>query len=103
RNLGGADHLRNVEVALGRPRRPDANGLVGKADVQGVAVGFGVDRNRLYAQLPAGAEDPKRDFAAIGDQDFSEHFTRKGSLEKVRLKKDHSRERLLLAVRVDAK
>ena len=33
-NFRGADHLRNVQVALAAARRPDANGLIGKAHVQ---------------------------------------------------------------------
>ena len=38
-----ADHGRNVEVAFAQPRRADADGLVGKAHVQRVAVGFAVN------------------------------------------------------------
>ena len=38
-----------------------------------VAVGGRVHSNGLDAELPAGAEDPNRTFAAVGDQDAPEH------------------------------
>ena len=85
-----------------RARRPDANGFIGKTDMQGVAVGFRIDRHGLDAKFPAGAKDSKRNFAAIGDQDFSEHFTEKGSLEKGHPDKRSRARSLLLAMRVDA-
>src|ERR1017187_10685777 len=44
RNLRRRDHRRHVQVALRRPRRPDADRLVGKAHVQAVAVRLAVDR-----------------------------------------------------------
>ena len=68
-----ADHGGNVQIALRQLRRADADGLVGKAHVQGVAVGLAVDRDRADAQFLAGADDPQRNLTAIGDQDFLEH------------------------------
>src|SRR5271156_580662 len=66
-DFGGADYLRNVEVAFAAARRADADGFVGKANVKGVAVGLGVDRDGFDAEFTAGGEDAKSDFAAIGD------------------------------------
>ena len=40
RDLGGADDRGDVQVALGAARRPDADVLVGKADVQRVLIGL---------------------------------------------------------------
>ena len=71
----GADDPVDHQVALGRTVSPDAVGFVGEFQVAGVAVGLAVDRHRLDSQLVAGADDPKGDLAAIGDQDALEHKT----------------------------
>ena len=39
-----------------------------------IAVRLRIDGNRSNAQLLASAQDTQRDFAAIGDQNFSKHF-----------------------------
>ena len=44
-----ADNVGDVEIALGRRGRADADGLVGEAHVQGIAVRFRVDRDRSDA------------------------------------------------------
>ena len=72
-DLRGADDRRHAQVAVGAARRPDADVLVGEPDVQRVLVGLGVDRDRLDAELAAGADDAQRDLAAVGDQDLLEH------------------------------
>jgi len=61
-----------VEVALARRWRPDAEGLVGPAHVEGGAVGFGVDGDGGKAELAAGAHDTQRYLSAVGDEDFLE-------------------------------
>ena len=72
-NFRGADHLRNVQVAFAAARRTDANGLIGEPHVQRVAVRFRIDGDGANAEFLAGAQDAQGDFAAIGDQNFSEH------------------------------
>ena len=62
-----------VEVALGRGLAAERVGLVGEADVQGVAVEVGVHGDGGDAELPAGADDPDGDLAPVGDQDLGEH------------------------------
>ncbi len=62
-----------VEVALGRRLAPQGVGLVGQADVQGVAVELGVHGHGGDAHLAAGADDPDGDLGAVGDQDLVEH------------------------------
>ena len=72
-DLRGADDRRHVQVAVGAARGPDADVLVGKPHVQRVLVGFGIDGDRLDAQLAARHDDAHRDFAAVGDQNFLKH------------------------------
>ncbi len=70
RDFGGRNDRGDVEIALGRRRWPDADRLIGEADVHRVAIGRRMHRDRLDAHFMAGAVDAKRDFAAIGDQQF---------------------------------
>ena len=72
RYLGGGDDRRDVQVALRRRGAADADGLVGEAHVQRVAVGGRMHRDRLDAHLLARPDDPARDLAAVRDQDFAE-------------------------------
>ena len=65
----GGDERGNVQVALGRGAAARWDGVVGQADVEGVAVGRRVDGDRLDAELAAGADDADGDLAAVGDQD----------------------------------
>ena len=67
-DFGGRDDVGDVEVAVARGGRADADGFVGKADVHGVGVGGGMHRHRPDSELLGGAQDPKRDLAAVGDQ-----------------------------------
>ena len=72
-NFGRADHGWNVEVAARTLGRADTNGLIGKAGMQRMAIRFRIDRDRRDAQVFAGANDPQRNFAAIGNQYFLKH------------------------------
>src|SRR5580704_17423828 len=63
----GADYLRDVEVAFAAAGRADADGFVGEADVERVAVGLGVDGDGFDAEFTAGGEDTQGDFPTIGD------------------------------------
>ena len=71
--LAGLDDLVDQQIALRRRRRADRHGLVGHLDVQRVAVGVGIDRDRLDAHPARGLDDPAGDLAAVGDQDALEH------------------------------
>ena len=51
RLLGGLDDLLDVQVALGRDRGADQEGLVGLAHVRRIAVDLGVDGDRADAHL----------------------------------------------------
>src|SRR5579884_605658 len=74
-DFGGADDSGNIQVALRQLRRPNADGLVGEADVKRIAVGFAVNGNRLDAELFAGTDDPQGNFTAIGYENFFKHHT----------------------------
>jgi hypothetical protein len=64
---------RNAEVALGGGGRTDADRAVGQAHVQRVAVGRGVDHDRLDVALVQRPDHPDGDLAAIRDQNSLEH------------------------------
>ena len=61
-----------VEVALGRGLAAERVGLVGVANVFGVAVEVGVHGDGRDAELAARAHDADRDLAAVRDQDLRE-------------------------------
>ena len=72
-DLGRRDDRGDVQVAVCGGCWADADRLISEAQVQAVFVGLAVNRDRLDAQVLAGAQDPERDLAAIGDQDALEH------------------------------
>jgi hypothetical protein len=72
-DLAGGDQGGDVEVGIACHGRADADALVGEANVHGVCIGGGVDRDGCDAELLGGALDAKGDFAPIGDQDLVEH------------------------------
>ena len=55
-----------------RQRLADADGLVGLANVQRIAVGVGINSDHAMTETARGAHDSQRDLAAIGDQDLVE-------------------------------
>src|SRR5207253_11392519 len=63
------DDVADVEVALRWRGFADVVRLVGEAEVEGVAVDLGVDGNRGDAEFLAGAEDPDRNLATVGDKE----------------------------------
>ena len=73
RCLGRRDDLLDHEVGLCRCCRADVDGFVGHLDVQGIAVGIGVDGDGLDAEAACGLDHAAGDLAAIGDQDLLEH------------------------------
>src|SRR5260221_11304457 len=60
------DHGGDLEVALAGRGRPDADREVGDARVPRGRVRVRIDRDRLDAHLPARADDPEGNLAAIG-------------------------------------
>ena len=85
-DLAGGENVGDVEIAVFRRRRADADALVGKTHMHGVGVGGGMHGDGRNAELLAGAQDAQRDLAAIGDQDFIEHcFARLRAVRITRL------------------
>ena len=72
-HLGGGDDPGDVQVAVGAGGLADADGAVGQVEVRGVAVGLGIDRDDLDAQLLARADDPEGDLTAVGHQNPLKH------------------------------
>ena len=62
----------SVEIT-GHGVRPQTVGFIRFFDMQGVAVGFGIDSDRFNAHFRAGADDANGDFPAIGDEDLFYH------------------------------
>jgi len=78
--LRGGDDARDVEVRFARGRGADADVVVGEADVERLAIGFGVHGDGLDAELAAGADHSQSDLAPVCNQDFLKHFVLKVSL-----------------------
>ena len=72
-DFGGGNDGRHIQIALRQARRANADGFIGKANVQRVAVRLAIDSDRANAEFPAGVENAQRDFAAIGNQYFTKH------------------------------
>src|SRR5208283_919141 len=73
-DLGGGDDGGDVEVALGGAGRADADGLVGEAHRQAVAVRLAVYGDGADAHLAAGGDHPQRDLTTICDQNLTKHI-----------------------------
>src|SRR5579871_1361926 len=72
-DVGGADDVGRVEIAVFGGRRADADRLIRPVDMQGIGIGGRVDGDGLDAQLFARADDADGDLAAIGNQNLFEH------------------------------
>ena len=59
------EDLLDAEVALRGAGTAERVGLIGRRDVQGVEVGFGVYGHTVQPGVPAGAHHADRDLAAI--------------------------------------
>jgi hypothetical protein len=75
RNFGGTNNLVNSKVAVRRARVTHAVGFVGKLQILAASIGFTKDGDRLDAQLFAGSNDSKSNFASVGDQNSFVHKT----------------------------
>ena len=66
--LRGGDDPLDVQVALAGRGAADVDRTVALQDVEGAAVGVGVDGDGLDAEGAAGAGDADGDLAAVGDE-----------------------------------
>src|SRR5664280_402562 len=69
----GGDDCGRGEVASLGVGRPDADRFVGQLSGQAFAIGLAVGDDGADAESPAGAQDPQRYLAAVGNQDLAEH------------------------------
>ncbi len=69
----GGDHVRDPEIAVGRGRRANADCGVCHAHVQRVAIGGGIDGDRLDVELVECPNHTHRDLPPVGDEDAGEH------------------------------
>ena len=72
-----ADDTVGAQIAVGALGSADANGLVRQLDVERLDVGFGINRQGLDSHFAAGADDAKRDFTAISDENLLNHVVLK--------------------------
>ncbi len=77
-DLASRKQRRNIQITVFGGRRADADAFVGEPHVHGIRIGGRMHRDRVDAQLLAGAQDAKRDLSPVGDQDFVEHHALKG-------------------------
>src|SRR5689334_3455124 len=71
--LGRPDQVRDVQIALRRLVRPDADRTVGQLDPQPVPIGRRVDRHRLDPEVMAGPHDPNGTLAPVRDEHSAQH------------------------------
>ena len=75
-DFGRRNDRRDVQIAVRRRRRANADGFIGQPHVHGISVGSGVHRHGSDTHFAAGTVDAQRDFAPVGDQDLLEHRRR---------------------------
>src|SRR5882757_3735734 len=69
-----------AKIAFARRGGTDRIRFVGEANVKRIAIHFAEDRDGFDAEFAAGADDAHGDFAAIGDENFAEHYSFEGLL-----------------------
>ena len=60
--------MRDIQVGINAGRPADAYRLICELYMQAVLICGGINGYGLDAHLPAGADDPESDLAAIGDE-----------------------------------
>jgi len=68
--LGDVQKLVDAKVGLAWSVAAQGEGLVSCANVQGIPVGLGIDRDAAQPGVTAGTRDPYGDLTTVGDQDF---------------------------------
>ncbi len=94
-HLGRGQHPVDVEVTLGGGCGADADDLVGELGAEAAAVGVGDGEHGFQPLVEAGADDPHRDLAAVGDQDATQagHGDRPSSRDRRRRSAGRTRPR----------
>jgi hypothetical protein len=68
--LGNGEHFVGIAVAAGPE---NFHRLIGQPHMQRIPIGMDIECHGGDAQVPATADNPDGDFAAIGDQNFGKH------------------------------
>ena len=76
--LAGGDDGIDIEIAFAGGRGTEAHASSASEHRHGEAVGVGIDGDGGDAHALQRPDDADGDFAAIGDQDFPEHFSSPG-------------------------
>ena len=66
RDLGRGDNAGDIQIALAGQGVANADRFIGQLEISRIAIGRGINDDGLDAHLPAGADDPQRDFTTIG-------------------------------------
>src|SRR5438270_844099 len=72
-DFGRAQDSIDLEIAVRTWRRADANRLISKLNMKRIDIGIGINREGANAKFLAGADNPQRNFTAIGNQNFLKH------------------------------
>ena len=73
-DFGRAENVGDIPIGKGGVGRPDADAFVGEPNMEGRGVDFGMDRYGPDSKFSTGANHPKRDLPAVGDQYFFKHL-----------------------------
>ena len=63
------NHALDIEIAVARACWPEQHSLISHGDMHGIAVGFGIDRDRAQSHCLCCTDHAAGDFAPIGDQE----------------------------------
>ena len=74
-HFGRAHDAIDLQVTVGARGGTDADRFVRQLHMERIDVGLRVDSQRADIEFLAGANDAKRDFSAVGDEDFFEHVS----------------------------
>ncbi len=73
RDLGGADHGWDIQIAVGRRRWTDADGFIGQAHVLEIPVSGRMHSDRLNAEFTTRPQDAKCNLSSVGDDNLLKH------------------------------
>ena len=71
--VDGVKNCLGIEVTLGCGLATEGICLVSEANVKGVSIEFGIDRNGLNSEFSGRTNYSDGDFSTVGDEDFLEH------------------------------
>ena len=71
---GGIENALDNEVGFVDGCRADADSLVGETHMPRIGVGLGIHGNRTDTHASCRSDHTAGDFAAIGDEDLTEHW-----------------------------